>query len=305
MTPPAYVVGIDAGGTKTHLRACTVGGEALADHVVASGDWSSLDAAGKADFLVRTLDSTPFREPDAVGIGAHGCDSDDECEELRAAIAERLACPASVVNDAVLLQYVADRPFSANLVLGTGSIVVAATAAGTTLYAGGWGWLIGDPGSAWGIVRESVRRLAADLDAGRPGDELLPMLLRHTGRASLRDVVDDMQRAPGSVWASWAPVVFDADRRGSAAARGAIDDSADRIVDSLRDLIERGALIESVVVGGGVVTHQPALERAIADRLALDLGLELTVVREPPVAGAVRLAASLAWDPVGGGPTVR
>ncbi|MGG7465785.1 N-acetylglucosamine kinase [Plantibacter sp. YIM 135347] len=293
MPTDGYVVGVDAGGSKTHLRTADLDGGTLEDVVVPSRGWTSLDAEGKAAVIVDLLAASRHPDPIAIAVGAHGCDSDEECEDLRVAIAARVDPPVVVVNDALLLQHAADEHRSANLVLGTGSIIVAMTEDGRTLYAGGWGWLIGDPGSAWGMVRDSVRRLADDADAGRPDDELLAALRRQTGLGSLRAIVDRMQRTSASEWAAWAPVVFDAASHGSAAALAAVDDSADRTVELVRHLIDRGAIVDNVVAGGGVITHQAVLEMAIAHRLSTELGLAFTVVREAPVVGAVQLATSM------------
>ncbi|WP_200949678.1 N-acetylglucosamine kinase [Leifsonia sp. Root227] len=289
------MLGIDAGGTKIHLRASASGGELLGDVIVPSEGWTSLDAAGKADVIVELIASSSFADPAAVGIGAHGCDSDAECEELRSAIAVRSACAVEVVNDAVLLQHTVDDGTDrrANLVLGTGSIVVAKTPDGKSLYAGGWGWLVGDPGSAWGVVRESIRRLTEESDAGRANDPLRYALLRLAGVHSLRGLVEVLHRLTPSEWAAWAPAVFEAAEAGSAIARATLEDGAQRVVDLVRHLRDRGAAIDGVVAGGGVIANQPMLELALSERLREQLQLELVVVREDPVRGAVRLALSL------------
>ncbi len=43
------------------------------------------------------------------------------------------------------------------VVSGTGSIAVARTAEGRMLAAGGWGWILGDEGSAPALVREAAQ----------------------------------------------------------------------------------------------------------------------------------------------------
>jgi glucosamine kinase len=290
-----YVVGIDAGGTKLHFRAGTVTDDRIGELIIPSRNWTSLDIDGKADVLVRVLAESHYPDPEALGVGAHGCDSDAECLQLQTALAARLACPVTVVNDAVLLQYAADEPEleSASLVLGTGSIAVGRTAQGTTLYAGGWGWLLGDPGSAWGMVRESIRRLTEEYDAGHDQDPLLDVLLKLTGNTSLRALVEQMHRTAPSEWAGWAPAVFEAGENGSAVAREAVDDGARRIVELVRQLRKRGAEIKSVVAGGGVIAHQPMLQHILADLLGDQLQLDLVVVHADPVRGAVRIASLL------------
>ncbi|WP_431031937.1 N-acetylglucosamine kinase [Streptomyces sp. P6-2-1] len=291
-----YIVGVDAGGTRTRLRFATPQGRTLADHRQPAGEWTALDAEGKAAQLAARLAAVTGRPPLAVAVGAHGCDSDEECGALREAVAARTGVAVTVVNDAFLLEAaVPGEGPAAGLVVGTGSIAVGRRTDGTSLYAGGWGWLLGDPGSAWGTVREAVRLLTrADDRAGRPDDPLLPLLLRHSGGGALRDVVDAMQRLPPHEWAGWAPTVFDAADAGSPAARSALTHGADALVTLVEELRGRGAALARVIGGGTVLASRPRLAARLAAGLRARLDLPLTVYPGEPVAGAVRLARDLA-----------
>ncbi|WP_152361599.1 N-acetylglucosamine kinase [Microlunatus speluncae] len=297
MTDPRVLIGIDAGGSKLQLRAADLEGRVLGDVVRSHRTWTALPTAAKARLIAEEIGASAWPRPAAVGIGAHGCDTDDQCAELQLAVATLINIPVVVVNDALLLQHAVGRPNSANLVLGTGSILLARDRAGRTLYASGWGWLFGDHGSAWGLVREAVRAAAAAEDAGDPDDVLVELLIKHTGQPALREIVQDLLlRLPPAEWATWAPVVFTAAERGSTAARTAIEAAVDQLVRQVGELTARGAVIDQVVAGGGVIARQPDFERALARRLQAALGLELIVVREPPVAGAVRLAYEVRPD---------
>lgn len=303
-----YIVGIDAGGTKIQLRFSTLDGEIIRDVVLPAGDWTNLSASGRAHLLAARLTEAGQRPATAVGVGAHGCDTDSEVAELRLALEDRLGVPVGVVNDAVLIGLASDdtAPTSdnvalANLVVGTGSIAVGRDTAGHSLYAGGWGWLIGDPGSAWGTVREAVRVLSEEQDrGGLTDDPLLPELLTLADSRSLREVVGRMQSIPARDWAAWAPAVFEAAERGSAAALTSIDSGAHALVGLVENLVDRGAVIEGVVAGGNVIVNQPMLAERVARGLAKGPGLPLTVFRGAPVHGAVRLAQRVAHGATSG-----
>ncbi|MEW2547042.1 ATPase [Streptomyces sp. NPDC047002] len=295
-----YIVGVDAGGSKTRLRFADRDGATVKDVTRPAGDWTNADARGKARLVaarIREVDAAP---PAAVGIGAHGCDSDAECAELRRAAEAELGVPVAVVNDAFLLCEAApDGGPCAGLVVGTGSIAVARRGDGTSLYAGGWGWLVGDPGSAWGTVRDAVRALAEaeNRTGGAGGDPLLPALLAASGTRSLREVVGLMQRTPAQRWAGWAPVVFDAAESGSAAGLAALRTGAAELVALVGDLAARGAEVRRVVAGGSVIAGRPALAERVAHGLRTRHGLPLTVLDTAPVAGAVHLARRTAPRP--------
>ena len=292
----APLVGIDAGGTKLHFRVLDPRSGEQRDAVLPSGDWTAFDPAEKAAVVAAHVAELTQVAPLAIGIGAHGSDSDDECDELRAAM--QAAMPGvrvRVVNDAFLLPVAGSARSAAGVVVGTGSIAVASAADGSSLYAGGWGWLLGDHSSAWGIVRDAVVALAARMDHGADvaSDPLFAALCGAAGVRTLREIADLMERGPAPMWAQWAPLVFDAANAESDAANAAISKGADSLTELVAALIDRGGVVDEVVAGGGVITRQPLLERALAARLDAALGLEVKVFRGDAVEGAIALARAL------------
>nr|WP_202512878.1 ATPase [Streptomyces sp. SID3343] len=273
------------------MRFTTFEGDVFRDVTHPAGDWTNLDARGKAAALGARIRAVTSEPPAAVAVGAHGCDTDHECAELRAAVQAELSVPAHVVNDAFLLEAaVPDGGPCAGLVVGTGSIAVAHHRTGGSLYAGGWGWLVGDPGSAWGTVREAVRALTRTHDRADPDDPLLPALLACSDTGSLREIVGSMQRVPPRSWAHWAPTVFDAAEAGSPAALAAVHWGMDELATLVDDLVARGADVTRVVAAGSVIAGRALLADGLADRLRVRLGVPLTVFDGDPVEGAVRLA---------------
>lgn len=285
-----------------HLRRAAFSDrDAQEDEIVPAGQWTEFGYDDQARMIIDHLHRLGWGQPAALGIGAHGCDSDTEADALGDAVHRLIGVPTQVVNDAFLLPAASSRATvtrSAGLVVGTGSVAVARTAAGESLYAGGWGWLLGDPGSAWGIVRDAVRRLTirTDSQASTESDPLLDILIERSGAPTLRDLVGMMQRRPATEWAQWAATVYAAQRAGSAAATAAVNDGAKALVDMIEALHLRGAVIEEVVAGGTVITRQPEFEEQLRDRLRRRLDLTLTMNRQEPVAGAVKIAHRLAGN---------
>ncbi|MFE6996139.1 BadF/BadG/BcrA/BcrD ATPase family protein [Microbacterium sp. NPDC057659] len=284
------LLGIDAGGTKVHVRWASVDGTVIEDRVVRELGWGAASFVDRAAVVAGLAAERPVR---AIGIGSHGCDSDAECEDLRSRVAAQVPVPVAVVNDAELLGHAVGRPHAINVVLGTGSIVVH-RGSGEARYLGGWGWLVGDDGSAWGLVRNAVAALSDGVDVrSSESDPLQELLLTASGSSSLRDLVDVMQTSPASEWASWADAIFAVESE-SAAAQTAIDLGVSRTARLVERVRALSAQADHVVFAGGVVANQRGyaarLEAAVRDRT----GLQATVLDGPPVAGAVRLAAAVA-----------
>lgn len=283
------IVGIDVGGTKTHLRAESGSGALVIDRVVPTSGWETTSAA-KAGKLVALIRENMTGSLDSLAVGAHGSDTDEDCAELAARIKDQLHAPTTVVNDSLLLGPAAGYDRCISLVAGTGSIALGRDAGGSTLYTGGWGWLVGDEGSAWGIVREAIRLLTSACDRGVTDDVLLGELLDESACETLRDLVAATERRPAAEWARWVPAVFRAASAGAPLALEAVSHGARALSTLVTTLLQRGAVADAVVSAGGVIVNQRGFAKEVEHFLAADSGLPLVLYSGPPVKGAVKLA---------------
>lgn len=298
------VVGLDVGGTKVAVRVETVDGDRVADGQSAAADWSPVPAATAASWLMERLRPVlpEGSEIAAVGVGAQGCDAPPIAADLQRAL-EALGLRAVVVNDGQLLVPAAGCAHGIGIVAGTGSIGVGADAAGNTLLAGGWGWIIGDEGGAAAIVREATKAALTAHDEGQADDGLLTALRRAfdvPNAERLARAVNDDPTVEN--WAPRASVVFAAADNGSALAAAVIDDAARHLTTLVSRLIARGAVggagSGTVVAAGSVIVRQPRLAAAFGARLAArHPGLNLRILDTEPVAGAVVLARRLLAHP--------
>ncbi|MBM9510263.1 BadF/BadG/BcrA/BcrD ATPase family protein [Actinacidiphila acididurans] len=289
------LVGADIGGTKLAIRVTAPDGSIRADTEVPATGWDAAPVEEAARWLLHRIGPV-LPEGDAIaalGVGAQGCDTQEHCRRLSAAV-EALSVPATVVNDAALLVPAAGLDSGIGLIAGTGSIAVAADARGTVLFAGGWGWVLGDEGSAPAIVREATKAALAGHDAGRPDDGLLSALLAHYGVADAPGLARAVNDSPTpEVWGPAAPAVFRAAAAGSPSALAVVDDAADHLAALVARLRARGAVGTTVVAAGAVAVAQPLLTDRLRARLAGTWpDLTLRVLDVPPVAGAVALAAA-------------
>lgn len=286
------LVGIDVGGTKTHILIETADGHRLSDRVFATANWRGASDVAKARQIRSWISELlPNTDPAAVAVGAHGCDSDEESESLRQQLLPLVDTPTLVVNDSQLLAAAAGKPGSIELVAGTGSIAVGRNDDGRSVYAGGWGWLLGDEGGAAGLVRGAVQRLTRAQDDGQPRDPLEHTLLTASGANDLRSL--SMLMMSGTEFTTWAPLLFDAADEGSTAAIASIQNGAGELARLVRVLFERGVQAQAVVAAGSVIVNQSRLSDALRDALTHTLDLELIVLDSLPVHGAINLARLL------------
>ena len=285
-------MGLDAGGTKLGVRVETLDGTRIADVSLPAEDWSASPAGSAARWLTdRIRRVVPDAEVLAVGVGAQGCDTVEHCRELEHEL-ERLGLPATVVNDAALLVPAAGVERGIGVIAGTGSIAVGSDAEGETLFAGGWGWVIGDEGGAPAIVRDATVAALLARDDGLDDDGLLAALQLAFGVTSapaLARAVNDTPTAEN--WGPRAVAVFAAADAGSERAAAVIERSAERLAALVDQLMNRGAVADAVVAAGSVIANQPRLLTALSRRVEqAHPGLPVVLLGDAPVAGGIELA---------------
>ncbi|MER6138174.1 BadF/BadG/BcrA/BcrD ATPase family protein [Streptomyces sp. NPDC001815] len=296
-------VGIDVGGTKTHLRA-EAGGDpgsgpdTVADHVRRSRGWRPHDPASAAAWLAALIDDAlpQGARPASVAVGGHACETPRQCEEIRSALHALLHVPCRVVGDAELLVPAAGLDKGVGLVAGTGSVAVGRLADGTGIQVGGWGAVLGDEGGSAGLVREAARAVWAAHDRAEPPDALADRLTAAFGVSEVPALGAALESATdvSAEWGRHAPSVFAAAEEGSSLALRVIAEGGRALASLVVRLAGRGIPVDDVVVAGGTVLLQPVLYEAFTAALAGELpSARPRRLRVPPVEGAVALARAL------------
>jgi N-acetylglucosamine kinase-like BadF-type ATPase len=293
----SFIAGIDIGGTKTRIM---LGRDAhpLADRTLSTDSWRirEVETDGKAlAGVVKALCSDVGLDAGGLGalvVGAHGCDTDEQCRQFQASLVRRLPARVQVVNDAELMGPAAGYFGGISVVAGTGSIAVARTPDGRILAAGGWGWILGDEGSAPALVRDAAKAIRGAIDAGDGADPLTDALMAELGTddpTMLGRLLNDTRSAV--IWGRYANAVFAAADAGSRLAQGVIIEGGAALAALVGVIVKRGADAASVVAGGGVIVEQPRLMAAFAAAMKkVSPNSAVVLLREPPVMGALALA---------------
>jgi N-acetylglucosamine kinase-like BadF-type ATPase len=173
---PVRLLGVDGGGTATEAWIALPGGDVLgrgtagpsnAKAVGPEAAHRAIAAAITAAFHAAGLSRAPV---DFVCFGLAGFDRPEDRNLLagwadEAGWGKRLV----MVNDGDLV-VAAGTPagWGVGVIAGTGSIAVGRAPDGRTARAGGWGHLIGDEGSAYGVVLDALRLVARRWDGREP-----------------------------------------------------------------------------------------------------------------------------------------
>jgi len=289
------VCGIDIGATKTHLALERADGT-VAEQWVPTPSWRNGSSVGSASALVPVLvaafGTAVLTRP--LAVGAHGCDTTEQCQKLQDDLDVLTTSSVLVVNDAELMPWAMGIKGGVGVVAGTGSIAVTRDQNGEMITAGGWGWILGDEGSASAIVREAVRAVLLRRDLGEPDDPLARRMFAAFGAGDSAELAMALSRdSSAHRWGAQAPHVFTAADEGSRTAAAVIEQAGRGLADLIDRLIQRGLHPHDVVVGGSVIVAQARLRNAFLGRVtASHPEVGVTMLTRSPVHGALALARS-------------
>ena len=296
---PRYVLGIDAGGTKTRAILADESGRVVAG---STGGGANLRTHGELEVekvlhsVVEQAQADGGARASALALGIAGADRPDDYAVLRE-ILHRIGFRDRVVvaNDA-RIAFVAGSPRRVGLALicGTGSIAWGRNASGEIARAGGWGWHLGDEGSGFWIGERSIREVMRAFDGRGPETSLEKALYEHFRISSPEAIVRELydREYPRHHVATFAVEVEKAAQRGDSVARKVLADAAGELVLAAKTVAGRLRLEESaydVVLSGGTFRAIPSLEASVKTALS-SRHARVARLEEEPAMGAVQLA---------------
>jgi glucosamine kinase len=295
------VLGIDIGGTGSRARLCA-DGEIVAESEAGSASIPAVGRAGAETALDELLAALPLSGSaplDAVCAGTAGLSVPGVRDFLNAKLSP-LGGTVEIVSDVMLVLSAAGLDDGVGVICGTGSVAVGAYR-GQTAQAGGWGYLLGDEGGGYWIVREAVRVLLSRRDRGQPLGDLGTRLLTATETSDLAELQRSYYQQPHlpRQWAAPARLVIDST---DPAAGDIVARAAAALATLAVTTVERfaGPATLPVVLAGGL-SGSTALADAVRRAVTVALpGTEFHVLAQPPVAGAVHLARRAAGKEAAG-----
>jgi N-acetylglucosamine kinase-like BadF-type ATPase len=301
----SYYLGIDGGGTKT---TCAVGDES---HLLATATAGPSNIVRVGESQARLSLQQSVRQACAAAgiapaqvsyscVGGSGAARAEFAEIVRGFLTEILPTPIAVVGDMqIALEAAFDTGPGVIVIAGTGSIAYGRDRQGRTARAGGWGFAVGDEGSAHWIGRSAVSAVlrAADLPDENSEDcthsSLSAALFKAWGVSSLADLARAANSIPPPDFAALFPAVA-----------ASSDDLATQVLSHAgRELVQAAAVVihrlfakdqnasVPVAITGGVFRHATTVRQVFYNELrTLDPRVDVNPQVVEPVEGALRLA---------------
>ncbi len=294
-----YVIGIDAGGTKTVGLLADETGRVRTKARSSGANLQVHGELGVEKVLYEVIEALEAPAPvAALCLGIAGVGRPGE-KEIIHGVLRRLGMRRAVriENDAFIALVAGARERTGIvLVSGTGSVAYGVDGDNTTARSGGWGYLLGDEGSAYWLGHAAVRRGIRAADGRGSATSLGDRISQRLGLevpAGLVSWFYDQERFRHRV-AELASVVEEAADDGDAAAEELLDEAAKHLVRAAQAVDARLSLGApySLVLSGGAFRACPSLVRRIEEHLDLDHA-RIVHLQDEPATGAVTLALDL------------
>jgi N-acetylglucosamine kinase-like BadF-type ATPase len=257
-------LGIDGGGTKTvavlldengHQIARAVSGSSNVHSVGPAAAEASLRAAIKG--VLDAADLTAV-EVTAVGMGMAGAARPKDQQIVRELLGRIAPFSRVIVThdaEAALVGGIGRR-YGVVLIAGTGAIAYGVNTRGESRRADGWGYRLGDEGSAHWIGLEGLRAVVRGQDGRGPATALAGRLLSHLALPDADSLVTRVYAGGFGVpqAAALAPLVSEVARGGDPVAQGILREAGRRLGETacavVHGLDMSDQAFEAVLLGG-------------------------------------------------------
>lgn len=311
-------LGIDAGGTHTVAVLMSEDGEVLGVGAGGPGNHVAVGlATARASLAEAIQQACGGRTPallrvTAVAFGSAGLEEPGDVGIARNLLPENIESEMVVFDTDALVALegaLAGEP-GIVVVAGTGAIAFGRDVYGHRAYASGWGWRVGDEGSAYWIAARALQAISRSLDGRGPKTAMLSAMLASLHLPdwrALRDWIYAPDRAPANI-AALAQVVVEAARAGDVVAATLLDRAADELARAAAAVYrrlhrndvgkgsqqtrEREETKEIKVSFAGGVFRSDLVRQLFAERL---LRQRLPLQIQPPLLPPCGGAALLAW----------
>ncbi|WP_438387896.1 N-acetylglucosamine kinase [Actinopolyspora saharensis] len=304
----ALVLGLDVGGTSSRAVVADLNGRTLGEGHAGGGNPNSHPPERAAEQVARAARTAlAGADPALVGaatLGMAGISrmSDPAVSGLfdRMWACLGLRCAVRAVSDGeVAFAAGTPEPHGTALIAGTGSVVARITDHELERTVGGYGWLLGDEGSAFWLGREAVTATLRSLDSGEGGhDPLVAAVLaellddpapEQPGPMVCRRIISAVgERAPIRL-AELAPLVTTTAAESGGKATDIVNRAA-RMLASAALSVRTDRDDSPVVLAGSLLTGRGPLVSSVRNELAEGGAHRLSTARSGSL-GAAWLAA--------------
>lgn len=268
------IIGVDGGGTKSVGAAVSASGEVLAIRRGGGINYNNigLEAARKNLYeIVSGLINDCGRDYSALYIGSAAIETPAGRDTVEAMAGKLMRPEAMVMESDAYMALMGMTQGGPGLIVicGTGSMLVMDDGIHGQQIMGGWGHILGDPGSGYTIAAEGLRSAIRCWEETGPETTLAAEAVRYFSLKNPRRLTDKIYdpTCGVDVIARFAENVFKAADAGDRIACEIIKNQMHEIASEAAALLKKSASVDQVGLYGGIFQHQPMARRQFADAL--------------------------------------
>jgi len=309
----SWVLGLDGGGTKTVCLLMDDTGKMLGRGEAGASNYQSVGK--KAAFLsiqsaiAQAIASTGEIKVEAICLGLAGVARPADIQVANSFVEQLKSSdslpvtwalqPSNIVicNDA-LIALVGGVGHDVGIVAiaGTGSIIFGRNHQGCTKRVGGWGYILGDEGSAYHLAVSGMRAALRAYDGRSEPTTLQERIIEHLGLSSLENLIEVIYQQGWGVKeiAALAPIVDGAAASGDAVALTIIENAVKELVQATQAVIDEifspTEVVELVTTGSVWQSLSLIRDKFQASIVTRSPGAKVIFPRYEPAYGAALLA---------------
>lgn len=299
----AYYIGVDGGGTCSKAVLMDEKYKILKK---AKGDclnyYSINYRTAKLHFqslMDRVTDTFDKKDVLGIVIGMSALDHEEDQEKANNFAKDIFPNADVYMNSdlyAAIMGHTLGKP-GVMVVAGTGTMIMAIDRNGKEHIAGGYGYLLGDHGSAYTIAVEAIEKALLAYEGVEEKTILQKEMMKHFSIIDYRDLIKVIygSRNPRKKISSFAPCVSVAAESGDQCALKILKANAQRLADMTVSLIRRTGLtdLDSVGIYGGVLINDQIVRTHFSEIIQSNFpGINIIEPVNTPEIGAAIVAVS-------------
>jgi Predicted N-acetylglucosamine kinase len=269
----SFIVGIDSGGTHIVGQVIELNGNIQKNYETGSGN--ILIDEQKTKLRLNRMIETIFNEYSLKGcvgivIGIAGLDTFGEISEFKKELTTKFNIPVILMSDATLALW--------NILSGNEGIL-SLSGTGSAVFSrfgekvdriGGWGYLVGDEGSAYDIARRSLQTLTSSYDQGK-NKRFIDDYLKEVGQKDLFSLISKIYSSNRKEIAELSMTTNKLSSQ-SHIAKEIISAAAISLANQTILMMQRHTNISKIIIGeSGSVLQKNNFYKSIFEKTILDI----------------------------------
>lgn len=272
-----YFCAIDGGGTSSKCIVSSKDGKVFenigkSSNIYAVGMYKAIENiqnAIKEAFLNNNID---IKDLKSIHIASAGLGDEKNQEIIKKELSITFSYARITTSDDALPLLVSKDSISGIcLIVGTGSIAFGIDNHKNRIRSGGFGWRLGDEGSAYWIAKEGIRRTLYSKESIDLETDLQEDILSYFHIENLKDIIyfiNDEKRTKAEI-ANFSTYVLQRAENKDVLALDIIEEAISHLSSNVTSIIKRlkNPHEKKITIAGGVVTHYKSFAEKLREEI--------------------------------------